>query len=70
MATISLKSSQPLFDGLSQYWAGLVDAYKMHRDYTRTLNELKQLSKRELADLGMGHSTAEALAFEAVYTKK
>ncbi len=37
--------------------------------YTTTVNELNQLSNRELADLGVSRSAIKGIAMEAAYGK-
>lgn len=43
------------------------EAYTAWRLYRRTLDELGQLSERELKDLGLNRSTLRQAAFEATY---
>ncbi|MFS4437807.1 DUF1127 domain-containing protein [Paracoccaceae bacterium GXU_MW_L88] len=51
--------------------AGLFANLKMRleafRKYQRTLNELRDLSDRELADLGIARGELRAIAHEAAY---
>lgn len=44
-------------------------AYSNWRVYRRTLNELRELSTRELADLGINPSMIHSIAMEAAYGK-
>ncbi|WP_225027874.1 DUF1127 domain-containing protein [Xinfangfangia pollutisoli] len=52
------------FSGL---FAGLGAALARRRVYTRTLSELRQLSDRELADLGISRVSLVDIAREAAY---
>jgi uncharacterized protein YjiS (DUF1127 family) len=45
-------------------------SYSNWRVYRRTLNELNELSNRELADLGMNASMIKRIALEAAYGDK
>jgi uncharacterized protein YjiS (DUF1127 family) len=45
------------------------EAFAAWRLYRRTLDELRELSNRELADLGLNRSMLRRAAFEAVYGK-
>lgn len=46
-----------------------VAAYGNWRVYRRTLNELRELSVREMADLGINPSMIRRIALEAAYGK-
>ncbi|MEM9716186.1 MAG: DUF1127 domain-containing protein [Pseudomonadota bacterium] len=70
MTALALSYTRPLFHGVAEFWANIVDNYKLHREYRDTLNELRELSPRDLADLGEGYMSAEALAYRAVYRVK
>lgn len=50
-------------------FAQLGEALARRRIYRRTLNELRQLSDRELADLGISRMTIVDVAHEAAYGK-
>lgn len=53
-------------------WAmidGLSDQYRRYSLYRRTLSELRNLSTRELKDLGIERSMITRLAAETAYTK-
>jgi len=67
MTTLTLSNARPLFAGFAEIFEGLANGYRLHRQYLKTLDELQNLSARELADLGEGHMTPEAMAFKAVY---
>lgn len=45
------------------------ERYARYRTYRRTLNELGELSERELNDLGLNRSMLRACAYEAAYGK-
>ena len=45
------------------------EAYTAWRSYRRTLNELQELSVREMDDLGLSPANLRQAAFEAVYGK-
>jgi len=47
----------------------LVTAWKRYRVYRTTVNELSQLSGRDLADLGIHRSAIRSIAHEAAYGK-
>lgn len=49
--------------------AGLRDALARRKVYRETLRELKSLSSRELADLGISRSMITRVATEAAYGK-
>ena len=44
-------------------------AYQRRRTYDQTVRELKALSDRELADLGMHRAMISGIAMEAAYGK-
>lgn len=54
-----------LNDRLSAYVKAIKDAYARRRLYSRTLAELRALSDRDLADLGIHRSMIRRLALEA-----
>ena len=45
----------------------LQDQRALHREYTRTYNELNALSDRDLADIGIGRGDIDTLSREHVY---
>ncbi|MFP4326484.1 MAG: DUF1127 domain-containing protein [Paracoccaceae bacterium] len=47
----------------------LSERYARHRLYRRTVNELRSLSSRELADLGLHRSMITRVAWQAAYGK-
>lgn len=56
-------------DRISGLFAQLGDALARRRVYRRTLDELRQLSDRELADLGISRMSIVDVAHEAAYGK-
>ncbi|QXT41246.1 DUF1127 domain-containing protein [Gymnodinialimonas ceratoperidinii] len=52
---------------LTELREAVAQSYGNWRVYRRTLNELNQLSNRELADLGMNASMIKRIALEAAY---
>ena len=55
---------------LAQTFNAAAEAYAKHRVYRTTLNELRELSDRELADLGMSRSMLRGIAREAAEGNK
>lgn len=43
---------------------GLTETFKRYRTARRTLNELSQLTDRELADIGISRSDIRSVAFK------
>lgn len=56
-----------LLERVSEFLAHQRQAYADQRLYVRTMNELKSLSNRELADLGLCRSSLHDVAYKAVY---
>ncbi len=54
----------PAFGG---FFATLADRYAKYKVYRATINELSQLSGRELNDLGISRSMIKSIAIEAAY---
>lgn len=52
---------------LSEIFSGFGEAYAQWRTYRRTLNELQELSARELDDLGLNRANLRAAAYVAAY---
>jgi len=69
MAYVSVNTgvSTQLLGRVSDYFAGLRQSFADHRLYQKTLDELKGLSNRDLADLGMYRGDLHRVAREAVY---
>ena len=62
-------SSAPLFPALSN-WAETLRARRAaYRTYRTTYNELKHLSDRELADIGIHRSMIRSIAKEAAQAR-
>lgn len=57
----------PRTDRMSGLFAQFGAALARHRVYRRTLDELRQLSDRELADLGISRASIGDIAREAAY---
>ena len=55
------------FEYLSTIVLNLINRYKKYRLYSQTVSELRELSGRDLADLGLSRSMIESVAFSAVY---
>ena len=59
--------------GLSHGFGALIekvrDQRRRNRVYRQTLNELRSLTDRDLADLGIAQSMIGAIAMEAAYGK-
>lgn len=72
MAFVSSNRSTTLSlgDRLAEIRADLTEAWRAHRVYRQTLNELQALSDRELADLGLSRSALRSVALEAAYGKQ
>ncbi len=56
-----------LFARIRTLFQELQDQRALHREYTRTYNELNALSDRDLADIGIGRGDIDTLARELVY---
>lgn len=56
-----------IFDRLQHLLLALVSRYKKYKLFKRTVSELRELSGRELSDLGISRSTIVTVALEAVY---
>lgn len=68
MSTYATNTTQsPLFAGLLSSVSGMIEAAAKYRQYRKTVNELSELTGKELADLGLSHSTIKSVAMEAVY---
>jgi len=50
-------------------FADAKDAWARYSLYSTTLNELRDLSDRELADLGLARSNLRSIAYETAYGK-
>ncbi len=56
-----------LFHRVAVAIADLKSRYSQYRVYRTTLNELRSLTGRELADLGLHHSEIRRVAYHAAY---
>lgn len=62
-------ATAPLSERLSALRTQMVASYNNWRVYRNTLNELQDLSMREMADLGINPSMVKRIALEAAYGK-
>lgn len=62
--SIALRGARP-----EGFLAQIGAAFARRRLYARTLNELRQLSDRELSDLGISRLSIAQVAHEAAYGK-
>lgn len=69
MVSESPSSTLTLSARLGEVFGGLGEAYRAWRIYRRTMAELRGLSARDLADLGLHRSGIRAAALQAVYGK-
>jgi uncharacterized protein YjiS (DUF1127 family) len=69
MAYVSSKASAStsVIARLAEIGRDAAEAYRAWRLYRRTLDELRQLSPRELDDLGLSRSMLRQTAYAAVY---
>lgn len=65
----SRSASLGLRDRLGAMVKSVAEALERRRMYNRTLRELRALSNRELADLGIHRSMITRVALEAAYGK-
>lgn len=56
-------------DRVASLFAGLSAALQRRRVYNQTISELRALSNRELADLGINRSMIVSIARDAAYGK-
>ena len=56
-----------LLDRVADLWDAMKTNYAQKRIYRTTINELSQLSGRELADLGISRANIRSIAYEAAY---
>lgn len=66
-ATANTTFTASFLDRAVEFFTTQRDAYAQHRLYVKTMNELKSLSARELADLGLSRSSLHDTAYMAVY---
>ncbi len=52
---------------ISAAFGELQSRYAKYRLYRKTLNELSDLSSRELNDLGLSYANLRSVAYESVY---
>ena len=68
-ANVTRSGEFGLAHGLGALDEKLRDQRQRNRVYRQTLNELKSLTDRDLADLGIARSMIGAIAMEAAYGK-
>jgi uncharacterized protein YjiS (DUF1127 family) len=68
-ANVTRSGEFGFFHGLGAFVEKVRDQRRRNRVYRQTLNELKSLSNRDLADLGIARSMIGAVAMEAAYGK-
>ena len=56
-ATANTTFTASFLDRAVEFFTPQRDSYAKHRLYVKTMNELKSLSARELADLGLSRSS-------------
>ncbi|KIC11683.1 hypothetical protein RA19_06610 [Leisingera sp. ANG-M1] len=66
-STLSAPASSSLTARLRSLAASLIQDWKLRREYKRTVTELRGLSARELADIGLDRSSIPGTARENVY---
>ena len=67
--TSNRAASESLIARFAALRADAVEGYRNWRVYRNTLNELNDLSPREMADLGINPSMIRRIALEAAYGK-
>lgn len=67
--TSSRAASYGIADRAVQLIKSVREAFERRRTYRRTLAELRSLSNRDLADLGIHRSMITRVALEAAYGK-
>lgn len=61
------KLAETFFENLVTIVRNMIERYKQYRLYSKTVSELRSLTGRDLADLGLSRSMIESVAFSAVY---
>ncbi|TNJ40147.1 DUF1127 domain-containing protein [Phaeobacter sp. B1627] len=69
MATLNSINAQKTFaaGGVAHMLQVAREKFAQYRVYRETLNELNELSSRDLADLGLNRSMLKRVALEAAY---
>ncbi len=62
-------ASASFAERFGSFFAGLKVSAAKHRVYNQTVHELRQLSDRDLNDLGINRAMIAAVAHEAAYGK-
>jgi len=68
MATI-VSRQMPVVPWVMSLGRTIADAQRRHRTYRRTLEELRMLTDRDLADLGIARANLPDLAREAIRSR-
>ncbi|WP_027235529.1 DUF1127 domain-containing protein [Leisingera caerulea] len=68
-STLSAPASTGFSVRLRGVAAGLIQNWKLRREYQRTVRELRALSSRDLADIGLSRCAIPGAAREHVYGK-
>lgn len=61
-STINLNQIIPSLESLSVIWANLNKSLQTQKKYRQTINELKQLTDKDLADIGLCRGDINAVA--------
>ena len=69
MAYIVSTNAAPMRNFFVSITAGLADRVHRYSLYRQTLNELSQLSDRDLADIGVSRGAITSIAIEHAYGK-
>ncbi len=67
MTTINPIATAPIGARVANFFNGLRARRAQYAVYRTTLNELQNLSERELNDLGMSRANIRAVAYKAAY---
>ncbi|PTX54075.1 uncharacterized protein DUF1127 [Litoreibacter ponti] len=63
----NVRTAPSILERLVSYKDDLATRYAQYRVYKTTLDELRTLSNRELADLGLSRANLKSIAYEAAY---
>jgi len=65
--TTQTHAASPILGRIAGTFTDLMERRAKYRVYRQTLNELSELSGRDLADLGISRSNIKSVAYEAAY---